>query len=194
VPSSRSGSRSSVGAEVARTLLTFGHGTAGPEELLRLLLMAGVTRLIDVRRFPASRRHPHVSEEALAAQLPSAGIGYRWDRRLGGRRRVPPGSASPDTWWQVEAFRAYAWHTRTAEFDEGLRQLLAEVDAAEDGSVAVMCSESVWWRCHRRLICDVAVLTRECRALHLMHDGRLAEHPTAAGARAVDGSVVWDGS
>ena len=177
---------------MARTLVTFGHGTAGPDELLRLLRAAGVTRLVDVRRFPASRAHPHVHEEVLAEQLPEAGTAYRWDARLGGRRRLPAGTGT-DSWWQVEAFRAYAWHTRTPEFGEGMQQLLAEVDATEDGEVAVMCSESVWWRCHRRLIADVAVLSQDCRVLHLMHDGRLVEHPTAAGARVVDGSVVWDG-
>lgn len=178
----------------ARTLVTFGHGTAGPEDLLRLLLVAGVRQLVDVRRFPASRVHPHVHEEVLAQQLPAAGIGYRWDARLGGRRRLPPDTASPDAWWQVEAFRAYAWHTRTPEFDGGMRDLVAEIDATDGGSVAVMCSESLWWRCHRRLIADVAELSAGCRVLHLMHDGRLAEHSPVAGARVVGGAVVWDGA
>jgi uncharacterized protein (DUF488 family) len=170
-------------------LLTVGHG---PEDRIRLgarLTGAGVDSLVDVRRFPASRNNPDVAREALADWLPALGIGYRWDERLGGRRRLPPGKPVADDWWTVAQFAAYAAHTRTAEFAAALDDVLAE---AAGVTVAVMCSESVWWRCHRRLVADVAVLARGVPVAHLMPDGRLAPHRPSEGAElGADGGVRW---
>ena len=166
-------------------LLTVGHGRLDRDGLGSLLASAGVGLLVDVRRYPGSRANPDVKRDALAEWLPELGIGYRWEERLGGRRRVD--GESPDTWWRVEQFRAYAAHTRTAGFAEAMGQLLGE-----RGTVAVMCSESVWWRCHRRLIADVAVLAYDVPVGHLMHDGRRREHVVADGARLDDGAVYWD--
>jgi uncharacterized protein (DUF488 family) len=168
-------------------LITLGHGRLDRDGLASLLVSAGVDLLVDVRRYPGSRTNPDVKREALAEWLPGQDIGYRWEERLGGRRRID--GDSPDAGWLVEQFRAYAKHTRTAELAEAMKQLLGE-----RGTVAVMCSESLWWRCHRRLIADVAVLQYDVPVLHLMHDGRLREHQPAAGARVAGGSIVWDGS
>ena len=122
--------------------------------------------------------------------LPEAGIDYLWEPRLGGRRRLPTGQdPSVDGWWRVEAFRAYAAHMRTAEFREGLAVLLDQAAAA---STAIMCSESVWWRCHRRLLADHLVLVEGVEVLHLMHDGRLTPHPSTPGVRVEDGRLVYD--
>jgi uncharacterized protein (DUF488 family) len=171
-------------------LITVGHGRLGRDELGPLLRSAGVELLVDVRRYPGSRANPDVARDALVAWVPELGIGYRWEERLGGRRRVE--GDGPDTWWRVEQFRAYAAHTRTAEFTAAAEELLEE---AAKRRVAVMCSESVWWRCHRRLIADVAVLRYDVRVEHLMHDGRLREHAVADGARVGgDGCLYWDGS
>jgi uncharacterized protein (DUF488 family) len=172
-------------------LLTFGHGTATQEQLSELLLAAEVRLVVDVRRFPGSRRHPHVATDELAQWLPAAGVGYRWEPRLGGRRRVPPEEAGADPWWRVEAFRAYAAYTRTDEFRAGMAELLAEL-TADGAGVAVMCSESLWWRCHRRLISDVAVLLHQRPVLHLGHDGRLTEHVPAEGARIAPDGLHYD--
>ncbi len=175
-------------------LLTFGHGTLDEDALVATLRDAGVGLVVDVRRFPGSRRHPHVARDALAGSLPAAGVAYRWEGRLGGRRSVR-GTDAVDTWWQVEAFRAYAAHTRSAEFRAGMADLLDAVAAATDagrGRVTVMCSESVWWRCHRRLVADVAVLLHGVDVQHLGHDGRLRPHPPAAGARATPDGLVYD--
>lgn len=169
-------------------LMTFGHGTLGQEQAVTLLRDAGVARLVDVRRFPGSRRHPHMGTDALASWLPDAGIAYRWEPRLGGRRRADP-AQEIDTWWQVDAFRAYAAYTRTPEFRSGFDELLADAAAAR---TAVMCSEAVWWRCHRRLVSDVAVLLHGVDVRHLAHDGRLAPHRPAAGARRTPDGLVWD--
>jgi uncharacterized protein (DUF488 family) len=116
---------------------------------------AGVNRLVDVRRYPGSRAYPHVSRDALTRWLPAAGVNYRWEERLGGRRRLP--AESPDKWWRVGAFRAYANHMRSAEFLETISSLLAELQTV---TTAMMCSESLWWRCHLRLIADFATLAR----------------------------------
>jgi uncharacterized protein (DUF488 family) len=177
---------------VTPRLLTVGHGTATQAELAAVLRGAGVQELVDVRRFPGSRAHPHVARDALAQWLPEHGVAYRWEPRLGGRRRLPDGPPSPDGWWTVEAFRAYAAHTRTPEFAAALDELLS---AAGERTTAVMCSETVWWRCHRRLIADVVVLGRGREVAHLLPPGPPRPHLPAAGARVLaDGSVVWDGA
>ncbi|KUI26761.1 hypothetical protein AU196_18105 [Mycobacterium sp. IS-1742] len=173
------------------TLLTAGHGRLTGVELTDLLRGAGVQTLVDIRRFPGSRTHPDMSRDAMGSWLPDAGIVYRWEERLGGRRRLAADAPRLDPWWQVDQFAAYATHTRTAEFDAALREVL---DESASRTVAVMCSESVWWRCHRRLVADVAVLRFDAAVGHLMHDGRVTPHPVAAGARVRDdGHVVWDG-
>jgi uncharacterized protein (DUF488 family) len=172
-------------------LLTAGHG---PDDRVRLgdrLRGAGVEELVDVRRFPGSRNNPDVRREALTEWLPGLGIAYRWESRLGGRRRLPPGEPVVDGWWTVAQFAAYAAHTRTAEFADALSDVLA---AASDRTVAVMCSESVWWRCHRRLIADVVVLRDGVDVSHLMPDGRLAGHRPSEGAvLRADRAVYWPG-
>ena len=169
-------------------LFTTGHGPQGREALGARLATAGVEVLVDVRRFPGSRNNPDVAREALTEWLPALGIGYRWDARLGGRRRLPPGEPVEDDWWTVAQFAAYAAHTRTTEFAAGLDEVLAQAASA---IVAVMCSESVWWRCHRRLIADVAVLGRAVPVTHLMPDGRLSPHRVSAGAVRDAGEVWW---
>ena len=170
-------------------LLTVGHGPDDRDRLGARLAGAGVASLVDIRRFPGSRNNPDVGRDALAAWLPEARIAYRWDERLGGRRRLPPGEPVADGWWTVAQFAAYAAHTRTAEFTAALDDVLAEADRA---TVAVMCSESVWWRCHRRLVADVAVLGRGVPVEHLMPDGRLTAHRPSEGAvLGEDGEVRW---
>lgn len=172
------------------SLVTVGHGTLDGQTFTELLTAAAVESVIDIRRFPGSRRNPEVAREQLEGRLVDAGIGYRWDARLGGRRTLPPG-ASPDQWWQVKAFRAYAAHTRTPEFLAGLDELL---EGSAGSRTAIMCSESVWWRCHRRLVADVVALCTDRAVVHLMHDGRQPPHPPSEGARVIGvRELVWDG-
>ncbi|MGY1810357.1 DUF488 family protein [Blastococcus sp. SYSU D00669] len=170
-------------------LLTIGHGPDDRTRLSERLTSAGIGLVVDVRRFPGSRSNPDVRREALAEWLPRAGVGYRWEERLGGRRRLPRDEPVADGWWTDAAFAAYAAHTRTPEFTAALEEVLGEASAA---AVAVMCSESVWWRCHRRLVADVAVLARGVPVTHLMPDGRHAEHRPSEGAvLGDDGLVRW---
>lgn len=174
----------------ALRIFTVGHGTSSRDELAGLLASVSVEALVDVRRFPGSRKHPDMGKDALAKWLPDAGIDYRWEEQLGGRRRIPAGEPEPDSWWKVAAFRAYAAYTRTPEFDAGLERLL---DYARSQATTVMCSETVWWRCHRRLISDVLVLRHGVDVLHVMPGGKLAPHKVAEGARLIGNIVRWDG-
>lgn len=168
-------------------LLTVGHGTLEAGDLVRLVQQAGVESLVDVRRHPGSARNPQFGRDPLQRSLEDAGIAYRWDERLGGRRRGVEGS--PNTALRNVSFRAYADHMATDEFAGALDELLAE---AATRTTAVMCSESVWWRCHRRLIADVVALTRDVEVQHLMHDGRLRPHIPTDGVRPDGEWVVYD--
>ena len=165
-------------------LLSFGHGTATVEELVALLQRAGVERLVDVRTAPGSRRHPHVRREAMAGWLGEAGIAYRWEPQLGGFRKPAPQSVNHAL--RHPAFRGYADHMRTPPFWAALDRLLAEAAAAP---AAAMCSEALWWRCHRRLLADAAVLVRRAEVLHLDHRGRLEPHRPTEGVRR-DGELL----
>lgn len=169
-------------------LFTVGHGTASRPELTRLLRAAGVAAVVDVRTAPGSRHNPDVARERLARWLPDSGIVYRWEPALGGFRSPP--ADSPDVVWRNDAFRGYAAHAREPDFVAALDRVLAR---ARRTPTAVMCSEAVWWRCHRRIIADFAVLARHVPAWHLMHDGRLTRHAPTPGVRlSDDGLLVYD--
>jgi hypothetical protein len=186
----RPGSRqpSPTARQDGEMLLTFGHGTASAEQMTELLQGAGVAALVDVRTAPGSRRHPHVARAELERWLPEAGVSYRWEKRLGGFRRPAPDS--PDVAWREDAFRGYAGHMRTADFLAAIDEVLAQADAQV---TTVMCAESLWWRCHRRLLADFACAARAVPVRHLMHDGRLEEHRLSPGLRVrEDGLLVYD--
>ncbi|MDQ1006085.1 uncharacterized protein (DUF488 family) [Streptomyces sp. V4I23] len=169
-------------------LITFGHSTADRASLAELLREAGVTAVVDVRTAPGSRRDPDLSRQRLARWMPEVHIAYRWEPRLGGFRKPPPDS--PDTVWRNESFRGYAAHTRSPEFISAMDALVRQ---AGEERTTVMCSEAVWWRCHRRLIADFAALARGVLVHHLMHDGRLTVHNPTPGVRLRgDGLLVYD--
>lgn len=169
-------------------LFTVGHGTLGIHELTALVSQAGVSGMVDVRSFPGSRRFPHFSREAMTVTVPAAGLTYQWNSALGGRRKS--GTASVNLAWRNPSFQAYADYMMTNQFQDALSQLV--VDSTEQ-EVAVMCAEAVWWRCHRRLIADAAVLLHGVEVLHLFHDGRLQAHPPSPLARVSEsGVLVYD--
>ena len=135
-------------------VFTIGHSTRPIEDLLALLTEHGIRTLVDVRRYPGSRRHPQFSRDALAASLASAGLEYVHEPDLGGRRAARPDS--PHTAWRVEAFRGYADHMESPEFQTALERL---IERARETATVILCAEAVPWRCHRRLITD-ALLAR----------------------------------
>ncbi|WNM31338.1 DUF488 domain-containing protein [Streptomyces sp. Li-HN-5-11] len=170
-------------------LFTFGHGTADREQVIGLLHHAGVAAVVDVRTAPGSRRNPDMLRQRLAEWMPAGSVAYRWEPDLGGFRKPAPDS--PDSFWRNDSFRGYAGYTRSEEFVAAMDRLL---DEAASVRTAVMCGETVWWRCHRRLIADFAVLARAVPVLHLMHDGRTSPHVPTAGVRLrEDGLLVYDG-
>ncbi len=142
---------------------------------------------MDVRRYPGSRRHPHFGREAMQGWLAEGGLGYRWLPSLGGRRSALPDS--PNVALRNPQFRGYADHMASEEFLSGCAALL---DLARSTPVAVMCAESVWWRCHRRLLADHLVLVAGARVEHLFHDGRLAVHGPSPEARPAGDHLVYD--
>jgi uncharacterized protein (DUF488 family) len=178
-------------------LLTYGHGTESAERTSAILAGAGVSDLVDIRTAPGSRRHPQFAAAVLAQWLPAAGIGYRWEKRLGGFRR--PGPDNPDVVWREPMFRGYAEHMRGGDFRDAIHTVLADVlgdtvlAGAAGRQVAVMCSESLWWRCHRRLLADYVAVARGIEVRHLMHDGSIQAHRPSPGLRLrEDGLLVYD--
>lgn len=167
-------------------LHTIGHSTRSIEELLALLAEHRIDLLVDVRRFPGSRRHPQFAREALAASAQEAGVEYRWVEALGGRRSRRPGS--PHTAWRVAGFAGYADHMDTPEFQAAAGELLA---AARDRQVAVLCAEARPEQCHRRLIADHAT-AQGMPVTHILSPGRSALHRLPDFARVVDARVIYD--
>jgi uncharacterized protein (DUF488 family) len=174
--------------QLSPRLWTVGHGTAAAEELVALLAGAGVEQVVDVRTAPGSRRHPQFRREAMAAWLPEAGIGYRWERALGGWRKPDPASTVNHV-LRHPGFRGYADYMRTPPFWAAVDGLLA---GAAEVPTAVLCSESLWWRCHRRLLADAAVLLRGAAVLHLGHDGRVEPHRLTDGVRRDGDLLAYD--
>ena len=164
-------------------VFTIGHSTRGIGEFIELLRANGIELLVDVRRFPGSRRHPQFGREALAASLADAGIAYRHEEALGGRRAGDPKAGpSPNTAWRHAAFRAYADYMATPPFRAALERLMADADVRRP---VIMCAEAVPWRCHRRLITD-ALLARGVPVFDIIGPGpaapaRLSEHAVVRG-------------
>lgn len=166
---------------------TLGHSTRELEELLALLRAHEVDELVDVRRFPASRRHPWFDREPLSEAVEAAGMEYSHREVLGGRR-APPDPESPNRGWRNEGFRAYADHLATP----GAREALARLAAGAERRVqAVMCAEIVPWRCHRRIIADHLVASG-VPVLHVIEPGDVQEHELNPMARVLDdGRIVY---
>lgn len=168
-------------------VFTVGHGTRTTDELVDVLVEADVTVLVDVRRYPGSRRHPHFARAALEETLPAAGIAYEWrGESLGGRRE--PSADSPNVAWRVDAFRGYADHLASGDFRSALRELMQRAGSVRQ---AVMCAETLWWRCHRRLIAD-ALVAEGFEVVHLGM-GRDDHHELhEAARRTADGTLIYD--
>jgi uncharacterized protein (DUF488 family) len=168
-------------------ICTIGHSTHAIETFLGLLAQHEIATLADVRSFPSSRRWPQFNQGDLQQSVEHAGITYQWFKALGGRRSSKR-PESPHTAWRIPAFRSYADYTETAEFTEGLEELTA---IAASARVAIMCSEGLWWRCHRRIISDqLTVRGREVR--HILPDGKLTLHALADFASVNEGHIVYD--
>ena len=170
------------------TLYTIGHSTHPLERFLELLAQHGIAVLADIRSFPSSRRWPQFNQESFARSLNDGGVEYLWIKRLGGRRRSTRAD-SPHTGWTVAAFRSYADYTESAEFAEGIEELTRTATSA---CTSIMCSEGLWWRCHRRIVSD-QMTVRGWEVRHIMPDGKLAAHRLPDFASVVSGRIIYDG-
>jgi uncharacterized protein (DUF488 family) len=170
-------------------LLTLGHGTASEVDLAALLRANDVRSVIDVRSVPKSRAHQHVWSERMAHWIPDlAGATYEWRKGLGGFRRPRPDS--PNVVLRHPAFRGYADYMQTPEFLAELQRLMTDADATR---TAIMCSETLWWRCHRRMIADAATLLYDAEVLHIMHSGSPRPHVLTEGVRVLpEGILQYD--
>jgi uncharacterized protein (DUF488 family) len=166
---------------------TVGHSNKAIEEFLGILKAQRVERVIDVRRYPASRKWPHFNAENLERSLREAGIGYAGMPELGGRRKARPDS--PHTAWRVEAFRGYADFMDTPEFAAGLDRVVA---LARERPSALMCAEALPWRCHRSLIAD-ALLARGWTVLEILSEKEARSRKLPDFARLEGTRVIYDG-
>ncbi len=169
---------------MSATIWTIGHSTHPLEEFLALLEENGIRLIADVRLLPGSKRYPHFNREALAASLVSRQIEYAHFPELGGRRKARPDSIN--TAWRNAAFRGYADHMATEEYQAGMRRLLALANQP----TAIMCAEAVWWSCHRSLISD-DLKTRGHEVRHILGFGKTQPHPYTSAASVRDGQLSY---
>lgn len=166
-------------------IYTIGHSTRTLEEFLELLFSFNIKILADIRKMPGSRKFPQYDQDALAVSLKENGIRYIYLSDLGGRRK---GAAqSKNTVWRNKSFQAYADYMETAEFAEGAAEL---ADLAHEQPTAMMCSEAVWWRCHRSMVSDY-FKAKGWEVLHIMSKGKAQEHPYTSPAKVVGDQVFY---
>ena len=169
----------------AGTIYTIGHSTHSAEDFLEMLQSFQIQLVCDIRNFPGSRRFPHFNKEQLEQFLKSHKIKYLHLKDLGGRRK--PVKDSVNTAWRVEAFRGYADYMETQAFSDAIR--LLEHHAIKERTV-YMCSEAVWWSCHRSLVSDF-LKVKGWHVLHIMAVGKAVEHPFTKPARVENGKLVY---
>lgn len=167
------------------TVYTIGHSTHTLEEFLEMLQSFKIKMVVDIRSFPGSRKFPQFNNENLKVSLPANDIGYIHLKELGGRRKV--NKESLNTRWRNDSFRAYADYMETDSFEGGMRQL---EEIALQSPTAYMCSEAVWWRCHRSMVSDV-LKAEGWKVLHIMGIGKSEEHPYTSPAIVADGKVRY---
>jgi uncharacterized protein (DUF488 family) len=165
-------------------MLTVGHSNRPIDEFLRLLKAHGVELLVDVRTVPRSRHNPQFNQDSLPQSLAAEGIRYEHMPGLGGLRHAR--KDSPNTGWKNLSFRGYADYMQTAEFAQNLDALMKH----QDGVVAIMCAESVPWRCHRSLIAD-ALTARGIPVRHIMSAARSNPHKLTSFAHVEGDRITY---
>ena len=170
-----------------KTIWTIGHSNRDIAEFVLLLKENTIESLVDVRRFPGSRKWPSYNQTNLEGSLSEVGIGYTHMVDLGGRRMLT--AASDNVAWRNASFRVYADYTETPPFQNALHKLM---QLAKETKVAIMCSEAVWWRCHRAIISDY-LKAAGWTVLHIMASRKLQEHPYTSAAMLVDDRISYKG-
>ena len=172
--------------EQNKIVWTIGHSTRTIEEFIILLHSYNIRLLADIRSFPGSKRYPHFNKTSLETSLREAGLRYIHFPGLGGRRKPRPDSTN--TAWRHAAFKGYADYMETDEFKKTIEEL---EQVAQTQRTAYMCSEVVWWRCHRSLVSDYLKM-RGWKVYHIMDVWKSQEHPYTSPARAVQGKLFYD--
>lgn len=167
------------------TIYSIGHSTRSLDEFLEMLHSFNIKILADIRSLPGSRRFPHFNQENLKISLEEAGIQYMYLSDLGGRRKMK--KDSKNNRWNNDSFRGYADYMETKEFENAIVNL---EHIALDQPTVYMCSEAVWWRCHRSMVSDY-LKAKDWTVLHIMATGKVQEHKYTAPARIVDGKVLY---
>jgi uncharacterized protein (DUF488 family) len=180
-----------ISRQPGKTIFTIGHGARSEAEFHEVLSGAKIGMLADVRRHPGSRRHPHFARDALAEKLPRIGIAYEWwGEALGGRRKMDDNAANRHVSWRNHSFRAYAGYMETPVFRVALEAL---AEQARGTRVVVMCAETLWWRCHRRLIAD-ALVAGGHQVIHLGLGKEQPHHLSEACRIDQTGLLTYDAS
>lgn len=180
--------RPNAAGEFPRAFFTIGHSTRTVENVVDLLQEAGADYVVDVRKFPRSRRYPQFNVEVLPANLGAYGIGYSHLALLGGRRGSRPREEpSLNDGWRNRSFRNYADYALTPAFEEGMSQLIS---LGRTNACALMCAEAVWWRCHRRIIAD-HLLARGARVFHILGKGQIHVATLTPGALIEGGAPLY---
>lgn len=169
-------------------IFTIGHSNQPLDKFISLLTSFGISALVDIRSLPGSRRYPHFNKEILEVSLPENGILYFHLKGLGGRRSVK--KDSKNTAWRLPAFRGYADYMETDDFKAAAQQLES---IATESRTAYMCSEVLWWRCHRSLVSDW-LKVNGWNVYHITGNGKSAEHPYTQPANIVDGKLTYSAS
>jgi len=173
--------------DVLPPIWTVGHSTKTADDFYALLFAYNIKTLVDVRRFPGSRRFPHFNKDELSSFLLSRQIGYLHLPALGGRRKGRIDSTN--TGLTNPSFRAYADYMETEEFKQGVNEL---VELAVKERTAIMCAEALWWRCHRSLIADY-FKSRGSVVTHILDVAKTEIHPYTPAARLVEGKLSYRG-
>ena len=168
-----------------KTIWTIGHSTHSLDEFVAMLHSFNIECVVDIRSYPGSRKFPHFNKEALKVSLPQNNIQFTHLKKLGGRRKVNPNSKY--TSWHNAAFRGYADYMETDSFAEGIREL---TKISLQQKTAYMCSEAVWWRCHRSMVSDY-LKADGWNVQHIMQIGKSNEHPYTQPARIVDSELTY---
>ena len=172
----------------SRVVYTIGHSTHPIEEFIAMLQSFSIALVADIRNYPGSRRYPQFNKDALEQSLKEKGIDYIHMKDLGGRRKPKPDSINTN--WRHEAFRGYADYMQTDEFKNAMEELQA---VASKQTTAYMCSEAVWWSCHRALVSDYLKI-RGWTVMHIMGVGKEQEHPYTKAASIVNGKLQYGGA
>jgi uncharacterized protein (DUF488 family) len=168
-----------------KNIWTIGHSTRSFADFAGMLKSFNIERIADVRSYPGSRKFPQFNREALEISLPQNAIQYVHIKDLGGRRKANPDSKN--TSWRHSAFRGYADYMETESFREGIKEL--EMIAIKERT-AYMCSEALWWQCHRSMVSDY-LKVRGWNVMHIMGVGKEEEHPYTSPAKIINGELSY---